>query len=131
MVLPILGVLALWVVQTLLPSTLRYTSDRSQLSQNIATALGARDDPPEMPVLGARAQRAVGNMLEALPVFISIALLLEIRGDPSSMAVGGAWFFLGARVLYVPAYLSAIPGLRSLMWMSSWVGLGAMISQLF
>ncbi|MEZ4317812.1 MAG: MAPEG family protein [Myxococcota bacterium] len=130
MTLWILAVLALFVVQTLIPATFRWVVAPSDRVGSLVTALGSRDAPPPMPVMGERAARALANLHEALPVFVTIALLLEIRGDPGSWAQGGAAVFLGARVLYVPAYLSGIPGVRSTVWVVSWLGLGAMLVEL-
>lgn len=38
--------------------------------------------------------------------------------------------FFSARVVYVPAYLSGVPGLWSTAWVLGWVGLGGMIVML-
>ena len=123
----ILAVLGLWVVQTMIPSTLRYTGDAEKRAENLQIALRGRDNPPPMPVMGGRAERALANLQEALPVFLTVGLLLEIHGDVPALATQGAAFFFVMRVLYVPAYLSAILGLRSMVWMSSWLGLAAMV----
>ena len=131
MTLWILAVLALWVMQTMLPSSLQHAADKRPVSERIKFALGPRDEPPAPSALGDRAARALNNLQEAMPVFLTVALLLLHRGEPTTMATGGAALFFGARLLYVPAYLSAITGLRSLVWTVSWVGLGAMISQLW
>ena len=59
-------------------------------------------------------------------MFLTVALLHEIRGTGEA-AVPWALGFFSARVVYVPAYLSGVPGLRSTAWMLGWVGLGGMI----
>lgn len=127
----ILGALALWVVQTFLPPVARFVSDPTRRSQNLRAALGNRDAPPPLPQWGERADRARANLQEALPVFLTVALLLELYG-PSGLgtAVPGAALFLVARVLYVPAYLSGVFGLRSAIWVASWIGLAGMIADL-
>jgi uncharacterized MAPEG superfamily protein len=81
-----------------------------------------------MPVLGARADRALANLQEALPVFLTLALLHVFRGTTEGLAVDGAWIFVALRAIYVPAYLSGIPVIRSLIWMASWVGLVMMLA---
>jgi uncharacterized MAPEG superfamily protein len=120
----ILGVLALFVAQTLLAPSLRY------LRGGLWVALGPRDVQPPMPALGGRAERALHNLHEALPVFLTVALLHLLQGTHPGQATLGAQIFLGTRALYVPAYLSGIPGLRSAVWVSSWVGLGLMLAAL-
>lgn len=126
MVLIVLLVLALFVVQTLLPASFRFLSG-GDTGGKLATALGPRDQPPPQSVIGARAERALANMLEALPVFLALALLNLIVGTAAGMAISGATVFLVARILYVPAYLAGIPGLRTLIWLGGWVGLVMML----
>jgi uncharacterized MAPEG superfamily protein len=123
----ILAVLALFVLQTLLPASFRYLLAGPGTAQRLQIALGSRDTQPPMPPAGARAERALGNLHEALPVFLTLALLHVFQGNEHALAIQGAWAFLAARVLYVPAYLSGIFGLRSAIWIASWVGLGMML----
>ncbi|MFK7929726.1 MAG: MAPEG family protein, partial [Myxococcota bacterium] len=59
------------------------------------------------------------------------ALLHVAYDSDQSLANLGALIFLGARILYVPAYLSNILGVRSVVWGVSWIGLGLMIGALF
>lgn len=126
----ILAVLALFVVQTLMPASIRYLSARDGLAARLRIALGPRDAQPPMPVMGERAARALANMHEALPVFLTLALLHVARGTSAPSATGGATLFLVARTVYVPAYLSGVRGLRSAVWVASWFGLAAMVSAL-
>jgi uncharacterized MAPEG superfamily protein len=130
MVSLILGVLALFFVQSMLPACFRYALDKAD---GVAwrTILGPRDEQPPMPALGGRAARALNNLQEALPIFITLALLHLIRKTEAGLAEQGAAIFLGARVLYVPAYLSGIGGIRTLVWTVGLVGLGCMVAALF
>lgn len=130
MVTLILATLALFVFQTMLPPSIRYLSSKEGVLARIKVALGPRDSQPTMPPLGARAERALANMHEAMPVFLALALLHVARGANNGTAIHGALAFLVARMLYVPAYLSGLPGLRSAIWMGSWIGLGLMIAAL-
>ena len=125
MVLLILLVLALFVLQTLLPNRFRERPAAGGGSR-LAEALGPRDDQPPLTRLGGRAERALANMQEALPVFLTLALLNLILGT-GDLAVTGATVFLVARVLYVPAYLAGITGVRTLIWLASLVGLVLML----
>jgi uncharacterized MAPEG superfamily protein len=119
----ILGVLLLFLVQTLLPATFRYLLAGPGVGARLKIALGSRDSQPPLSPVGMRADRALSNMYEALPVFITLALLLVIRGINEGLAVQGAWLFLIARVLYVPAYLAGVPGVRSAIWVAGFAGL--------
>jgi uncharacterized MAPEG superfamily protein len=126
MVLVILLVLALFVIQTLLPGRLREApapGEQGKLAEN----LGPRDHMRPLTVIGQRAARALANMHEALPVFLGLALLNLIVAPQASLALTGAWVFLIARILYVPLYLGGVPAVRTLAWVASWVGLILML----
>jgi uncharacterized MAPEG superfamily protein len=123
----ILSVLCLFVVQTLLPASIRYLGGLTEIGDRLKVALGPRDQQPPMPPLGGRAERALANLQEAMPVFLALALLQVMHPKQEDMAIQGAQIFFVARLLYVPAYLSGISGVRSLVWMISWVGLGMLI----
>lgn len=123
----IFGVLVLFVVQTLLPASCRYLLAGPGISGRLKIALGSRDAQPPLSTVGARAERALTNMHEALPVFVVIALLLVMRGVVEGLAIQGAWIFLVSRILYVPAYLGGAFAVRSVIWVASWVGLVMMI----
>lgn len=121
--------LLLFVLQTLLPPALRYrVLTRGALSR-LRGALGPRDVQPAASVTAERAQRALANAHEAMWVFVPIALV-HLDRAPTSAAIAGAAVFVVARVLYVPAYLVGVPGVRSAIWIASWVGLAAMIGPL-
>ena len=126
MLMIILLVLALFVLQTLLPASFRYLRG-PDVGQKLAKALGPRDDPPPQSVAGGRAERALANLQEAIPVFLGLGLLDLIVVPDAPLATTGATVFLIARVLYVPAYLAGIMGLRTLIWMASLVGLVLML----
>ena len=126
----ILAVLALFVVQTLIPPTMRYYLSRRNLSEQIRQALGPRDAQPPLSPAGERAKRALNNMFEALPVFLTLAILIHIEKQNLDLARTGAAIFLGARIAYVPVYIAGISGLRSAIWSVSWIGLATMIAAL-
>ena len=130
MICLILAVLALFVIQTLLPASFRYLFSGPGTADRLNIALGSRDAQPPMPPVGARAERALANMHEALPVFLALAFLYVFRNAESSLAIQGAWVFLAARTLYVPAYLFGIFGLQSGLWVAGWIGLALMIVDL-
>ncbi len=129
MVLIVLLVLALFVLQTLLPGRFREPATdgaEGKLKEN----LGNRDHVRPLTVVGQRATRALDNMHEALPVFLALALLNMIVGTAASSAITGATIFLIARVLYVGVYLAGVAVVRTLIWVVSWVGLAMMITPL-
>jgi uncharacterized MAPEG superfamily protein len=81
----ILAVLALFVLQTLLPASFRYLLAGPGTARRLKIALGPRDTQPPMPPMGARAERALANLHEALPVFLTLALLHVFQGSEHAL----------------------------------------------
>jgi uncharacterized MAPEG superfamily protein len=106
----ILLVLALYMAQLFLQETSRFGFD-------LWGIVGNRDNLPEMSVVAGRLDRAKNNMLESLPIFLAVALLALVKGGDTSEVAHAASIFLIARVVYVPAYVSGVPMLRSLVWL--------------
>ncbi len=106
----ILLVLAFYIVQLFLQETSRFRFD-------LWGIVGNRDNLPEMSVVAGRLNRAKNNMQEALPIFLALALLALIKGGDTSKVAHAASIFLIARVVYVPAYVSGVPILRSFVWL--------------
>jgi uncharacterized MAPEG superfamily protein len=113
----ILLVLALYMVQLFLQETSRFGFD-------LWGIVGNRDNLPEMSVVAGRLDRAKNNMLEALPIFLALALLALVKGGDTSKVAHAASIFLIARIVYVPAYVSGVPMLRSLVWL---VGVASLV----
>ncbi len=126
MVLIVLLVLALFVLQTLLPGRFRQPAAPGEKA-GLAENLGNRDHMRPLTVTGQRAARALANMQEALPVFLALALLNLISGSAAAMAITGAWVFLAARVAYLLVYVAGVPVLRTLVWSGGWAGLVLML----
>ena len=129
MVLVILLVLALFFLQTLLPTLFREPPAPGGQSL-VAEAFGNRDHVQPRTLVGRRAQRGLANMLEALPVFLALALMNMILVPGAETALTGAWVFLIARVLHTIIYLAGIPFARTLCWLASLVGLALMVAPL-
>ena len=129
MVLLVLLVLALFVLQTLLPGRFREPAPAGAPGK-LAENLGNRDQVRPLTVVGQRASRALDNMHEALPVFLALALMNMIVGTAAGMAIMGATIFLIARAVYVAVYLSGVAVVRTLVWVVGWVGLGMMLMPL-
>ncbi len=112
----VLLVLGLLMIQIVLQETSRYRFD-------LRAIVGNRDHPPPLSIIAGRLDRAKNNLLEALPFFLGLALLALSRHGEAALATQGAMIFLVARIAYVPAYLSGIPLLRSLIWLVANAGL--------
>jgi uncharacterized MAPEG superfamily protein len=120
----ILAVLGLWLAQVFFAAGFRTVLADDAVGATM-DHMRAKDDAPELSKMGGRAVRAQTNLSESLPIFLALALLLEIKGAPG-LAVTGAITFLVGRVLYVPAYMVGVFGLRTAMWAIGLVGLGMM-----
>ena len=79
-----------------------------------------------MPVAGERAARALANLSESLPVFLTLALLILMLDVDGPAAQAGAGVFLVARALYVPCYVFGVFAVRSIVWTVAGFGLLAM-----
>jgi uncharacterized MAPEG superfamily protein len=126
MVLIVLLVLALFVLQTLIPGRFREPAPAGTQG-TLVENLGNRDHVRPLTVVGQRAKRALDNMHEALPVFLALALMNMIVGTAAGTAITGATIFLIARAVYVAVYMSGVSVVRTLVWVVGWVGLGMML----
>ena len=96
---------------------------------NIATggmkwALGNREERGEIPPWLARTERASRNMAENLPLFAILVLVAHVSNSADAMSNQGAMIFVGARIAHALVYIAGIPGLRTLCWVVSVVGMG-------
>lgn len=124
MITYILIILALYIVQIFLEPSLRYiTGGKKQMLYG----MGARDKATEVSVIGGRLKRAAENLKEALPIFLSLALLAEMKGITGGLTEMGALIFVLARIAYIPAYVIAFSGLRSIVWTIAVLGVVLML----
>lgn len=121
--LMILGwTLVLALVQIMLTAQMR--TAETGLSYN----MGARDgEAPPMRPITARLQRAQANLFETLPLFAAAVLTAYVAGREGELTLWGSYAYLGARVLYVPLYAAGVALVRSLAWVVSIAGLGAIL----
>jgi uncharacterized MAPEG superfamily protein len=100
-----------------------FLQETSRFGFDLWSIMGNRDNQPKLSVVAGRLDRAKNNMLEALPMFLGLALLALVKGGDTSEVAHAASIFLIARVVYVPAYVSGVPVLRSLVWLAGVAGL--------
>ena len=87
------------------------------------TTLGPRDPDPAQPPLEARMSprtgrlyRALGNHFEALILFTIAVVVVTLSDRSSALTAACAWTYLGARILYVPAYAFGWVPWRSILF---------------
>lgn len=80
--------------------------------------LGPRDTAPDWAAapIAARLRRAYENLLETLPLFAIAVLIAHVSGTASAVTAVASQVYLGARIVYIPCYVSGIPVVRSLVW---------------
>lgn len=83
-------------------------------------AMGPRDHAPALTGHAGRAQRALNNHFEGLILFTLAVVVVTLGGQASGVTAACAWIYLGARILYLPAYLFGWTPGRSIIW-----GIGA------
>jgi uncharacterized MAPEG superfamily protein len=64
---------------------------------------GPRDEPREVTGISGRFVRAHRNLLEIFPQFVAALFLVHAADAVGSLSTIGAWLFVVARLLYVPA----------------------------
>jgi uncharacterized MAPEG superfamily protein len=77
-----------------------------------------RDRPPsrQMSTLTGRLQRALNNHFEGLILFTLAVVVVTLGNQSTPITQYAAWTYLGARVLYVPAYALGWRPWRSAIW---------------
>jgi len=92
---------------------------------------GPRDTqmPPLSPLAG-RFGRALANFLETFPFFAAAVLMAHLANRHGALTTWGVQLYFWGRVAYVPAYLTGIPYLRSVIWTVSIVGIGCLLAAL-
>lgn len=127
---PLLSLVVYMTLLTFLAIMLgAFLRNREWTAEGMKAGLGNRDDLPEATPLGGRAERAAGNSIEALIMFVPLALVAQIAGSADAVMLG-ATIFIWARVAYLPIYLVGIPYLRSLVWGVGIAGLAMMVMAL-
>ena len=100
------------------------TSLASIRQRGVAWAAGPRDVPgTTLQGLGGRVDRAFKNFLETFPFFVTAVLISHAAGCHNDWTLWGCRAYFGARVLYIPAYVSGVPFARTAMWAVALAGI--------
>lgn len=92
---------------------------------------GPRDIPRETSGVNGRFVRAHRNLLEIFPQFLAALFLVHAAGAVGAVSTVGSWLFVVARIIYVPAYAYAPPGVRPACWLAAWLGIVIIVMDLF
>ena len=86
--------------------------------------MSARDEAqPPLNALAGRLERAQINYYESFPLFAAAILIVSVAHLETRWTAIGAILWLAARAIYLPLYAFGVPGLRTLVWTASLVGL--------
>lgn len=91
---------------------------------NLGTREGIED---RLSPLAQRLRRASANFTENVGPFIIAVVVLVLAGKTSALTAALAWIYVGARVLYVPAYALGWVPWRSVIWMAGLVATLALL----
>jgi len=92
-----------------------------------AWSVGPRDVPAVLAPVHGRLRRALDNLLESAPVFLSLALVAHLAGRVGPPVEAGIAMFLAGRLAFLPAYASGLPWLRTVCWHVAGIGLVLML----
>jgi uncharacterized MAPEG superfamily protein len=95
-----------------------------------AYTLGPRDEGLRPEHVAGRLERALRNFVETFPLFAASVLIVQVSGRNGILSLVGAWMYLVARALYLPAYALGIPYLRTALWQLSAIGIVLVLVQL-
>ena len=104
-------------------------SIRANMDVGMGYSMSARDRAPsrELSDLSGRLQRALNNHFEGLILFTLAVVVVQLSAQNSTFTAACAYTYLGARVLYVPAYALGLRPWRSLIWMVGFIATLAML----
>ena len=75
----------------------------------------------------ARLYRAMNNHFEALILYTAAVVVVVLGDKTTGLSAICAWTYLGARILYVPAYYFGWAPWRSLIWFTGFLATLAMV----
>ena len=129
---PELTVLALAVLLQALQFTLM--SVAANLDLGPAKTMSARDESrlggplsSQLSDKPARLYRAMNNHFEALILYTAAVVVVVLGDRTTGFSTLCAWTYLGARVLYVPAYYFGWAPWRSVIWLVGFLATIAMV----
>ena len=99
----------------------------SIMQVGVNKAAGPRDKAIVLTGTAGRLQRAMNNHFEGLILFTIAVVVITYTDQSDSKTMLFAFTYLGARILYVPAYVFGLASWRSLIW---FIGLAATVAML-
>lgn len=85
--------------------------------------MGPRDDLPEPSRDLGRARRALANLQETLPIFLTLGLLSVVLDEQGGLSLSGGVLYLLARIGHAYCYMRGLSPWRSICFLVSMVGM--------
>jgi uncharacterized MAPEG superfamily protein len=98
---------------------LKLTGMMAQL--DMGYLLSSRDQTRTLEGMLGRTNRALDNSVTALALFAVPILVMGLRDAYTGQSLLAAQVFLAARVVYIPAYIFGINGLRTAVWLAGFL----------
>jgi uncharacterized MAPEG superfamily protein len=93
------------------------------IQHGLGYAVSARDDWKNPTGIAGRIERSYFNLLETMPPFAALVLIVLYTGNANENTALGAQIYFWGRVIYFPAYISGIPYIRTFIWLVSLLGM--------
>lgn len=93
------------------------------IQNGIGYTLSPRDEGSDGHGYVARIERSFYNMLETFPIFAVLVLMVQATESWTTLTALGAQLYFWGRIFYVPAYVSGIPVLRTVIWLTATAGI--------
>ena len=111
----VLLTLLLILVQIFIPVTIDLLITKKL---NFLYLFSSRDNSIKGSLFFDRSQRALKNLFETLPIFITLAILSIIKNVDISFL---ATLWLATRIIYIPIYIFGVDYVRTILWALSLV----------
>lgn len=98
---------------------LKLTGMMTQL--DMGYLLSSRDETRTLEGMLGRTNRALDNSVTALALFAVPVLVMGLRDAYTGESLLAAQVFLAARIVYIPAYVFGIVGLRTGVWLAGFL----------
>ena len=109
----LLVTLLLILIQIFIPVTIDLLITKKL---NFLYLFSSRDEVSKNSLFFDRSQRALKNLFETLPIFITLAILSIIKNVDISFL---ASLWLAARIIYIPIYVFGVAYVRTIVWVVS------------
>ena len=98
---------------------LKLTGMMTQL--DMGYLLSSRDESRTLEGMLGRTNRALDNSVTALVLFAVPVLVLAVRDTYTGQSLLAAQVFIAARIVYIPAYIFGVVGLRTAVWLAGFL----------